>query len=239
MRTGEIMKVIRFMLLMPWGRVGSNLLFAILRQSARMKLANEALNSLPTAPEQEAWFREFYEADARTPSQSFIGSKQNMLALRDAAAIVRMLREARVRVVRLRRRNLVKSAVSQIRAEQYAAKMAKETGERPWAVKKGAPLLGPSTIDPDILLKRIKIMETCDRRLMDAFDADEVLDIEYEDINAALDVVVARLREYLEVPQAPFRVPFEKATPDMLEKAIVNFEDVRAKLAQTPYAVQL
>jgi len=233
------MTPVRFMLLMPWGRVGSNLLFAILRQSAPMKLANESLNALRTADEQEAWFRDFYETDGAAPAHAFIGSKQNMLAVRDDARMVRAIRDAAVRVVRLRRRNLVKAAVSQIRAEQYAQKMERETGERPWAIKTGRPTLGPSAIDPDLLMKRIAIIQGCDRRLTDAFAPAETLDIEYEDVNASLDTVVARLRDYLEVPQAPFKVPFDKATPDRLEGAIVNFDAVRARLAGTAYADQL
>ena len=230
---------VRFMLLMPWGRVGSNLLFAILRQSAPMKLANESLNALRTADEQASWFGDFYETDAPAPPHAFIGSKQNMLAVRDDARMAGAIRDAGVRVVRLRRRNLVKAAVSQIRAEEYAQKMERETGERPWAVKKGRPTLGPSMVDPDLLMKRIGIMEGCDRRLSDAFAPAEALDIEYEDINAALDAVVGRLRDHLGVPQTAFKVPFDKATPDRLEDAIVNFAEVRARLAGTDYAAQL
>ncbi len=230
---------VRFVLLMPWGRVGSNLLFAILRQSAPMKLANESLNGLRTADEQDSWFRDFYETDGEAPAHAFIGSKQNMLAVRDDARMVNAIRGAHLRVVRLRRRNLVKAAVSQIRAEQYAQKMERETGERSWAIKKGRPTLGPSTIDPDLLIKRIAIMEGCDRRLTAAFAPAESLDIEYEDIDASLDAVVGRLRDYLAVPQVPFKVPFDKATPDRLEEAIVNFDQVRARLAATAYAQQL
>jgi len=230
---------VRFMLLMPWGRVGSNLLFAILRQSAPMKLANESLNALRTPDEQETWFRDFYETGSAAPAHAFIGSKQNMLAVRDDARMAGAIRDAGVRVVRLRRRNLVKAAVSQIRAEQYARKMERETGERPWAVKKGRPTLGPSAIDPDLLVKRIAIMETCDRRLSAAFAPGETLDIEYEDINASLEAAVGRVRDHLGVPQTPFKVPFDKATPDRLEDAIVNFAEVRARLAGTSYAGQL
>ncbi len=233
------MQTVRFMLLMPWGRVGSNLLFAILRQSAPMKLANESLNSIRTADAQAAWFREFYETDAATPAHAFIGSKQNMLAVRDDAAMTGMIGAAGVCVVRLRRANLVKAAVSQIRAEQYAAKMAAETGERPWAIKKGRPTLGRAPIDPELLVKRIGIMEECDRRLMQAFEASGVLDIDYEDVNTALDATVGRVRDHLGVPQASYKVPFDKATPNRLEDAIENFGEVVARLADTPYAGQL
>jgi hypothetical protein len=233
------MEPVRFMLLMPWGRVGSNLLFAILRQSAAMKLANESLNAVRDADAQAAWFREFYETEAPAPSQRFIGSKQNMLAVRDDAAMVRLIRDAGLRVVRLRRANLVKAAVSQIRAEQYAQRTGVETGTRLWAVKKGDAPLGRAPIDPELLVKRIGIMETCDRRLMQAFGANEVLDIDYEDVNTALDATATRVRDYLGVPQTPYKVPYDKATPDDLGEAITNFDEIVARLANTAYAGQL
>jgi len=227
------------MLLMPWGRVGSNLLISILRQSAAMKLANENLNGLRTAEEQAAWFREFYEEDAAQPSRAFIGSKQAMMAVRDATAMTAMLRRAGVRVVRLRRDNLVKAAVSQMRAEAHAEKLRRETGEGPWAIKKGMAPPEPSALDIDLLLKRIGIMEQKHHALMAAFAPEEVLDIEYEEINTALDDVVRRVRDYLDVPQKPYEVPFIKATPDKLKDAIVNYADVRTRLAETVYAGQI
>lgn len=230
------MNTVRFMLLMPWGRVGSNLLMSILRQSAPMKLANENLNGLRTAEEQARWFHEFYEEDSTQPPRAFIGSKQAMMAIRDVPAMTAMLRHAGVRIVRLRRDNLVKAAVSQMRAEAHAEKLRRETGEGPWAIKKGMALPEPSTLDVDLLLKRIGIMEQKHQSLMAAFAPDEVLDIEYEEINAALDDVVRRVRDYLAIPQKTYDVPFLKATPDRLEDAIVNYKDVRVRLAETAYA---
>jgi len=230
------MSAVRFMLLMPWGRVGSNLLFEILRQSAPMKLANETFNRLRSAEEQAEWFRDFYEVDAAAPSRAFIGSKQAMMAVRDVPATVAMLRGAGVRVVRLRRDNLVKAAVSQMRAEDHAEKTRRETGEAPWAIKKGLPPPGPSVLDPELLVKRIGIMERQHAALMTAFAPGDVLDIDYEEINGALDDAVRRLRDYLDVPQKEYKVPFVKATPDSLDEAITNFDEVMARLRDTNFA---
>ncbi|MBV8976517.1 MAG: hypothetical protein JO261_10330 [Alphaproteobacteria bacterium] len=220
---------VRFLLLMPWGRVGSNLVFDILRQSARMKLANESLNALKTWPEQQAWFAQFYETARPATEHGFIGSKQNMLAVRDDRTFASLCREAGVRIVRLRRASILKAAVSQMRAEQHA----RTTGS--WAVKRGGAVPGPSAIEPELLLKRLKMMEDCDRRLTALFAAEETLDIAYEELNAALDTAIARVRAYLGVPQTPYKVPFDKATPDRLEEAIVNLDAVRAALKGTRY----
>src|SRR5215469_603882 len=119
--------VTRFILLMPWGRVGSNLLLSILQKSAPMKVNNEGLNRLRTAADQESWFRAFYETGKEPASHQHIGSKQNLLAIRDLAGFSQLLLENQVRIVRLRRDNLVKAAVSQMRAEQYAEHTAEQT----------------------------------------------------------------------------------------------------------------
>ena len=71
---------------------------------------------------------------------------------------------------------------------------------------------------------------------MQAFAADEVLDIEYEAINADLSGAIAQVRRHPDLPHKPFDVPFVKATPDDLESAIVNYDAVVAKLKSTPYA---
>lgn len=230
---------IRFILLMPWGRVGSNLLFAILQKSAPMKVNNEGLNPLRTSGEQEAWLQNYYEFDSQNASHTHIGSKQNLLAIHDLERFSRMLHDGAVRVVRLRRDNLVKAAVSQMRAKQYADQTAAETGTPRWGIRSGQPPMGPTHLDPGALLKRIGIMEEQHKRLMGAFLDEPVLDIEYEEINGSLVSVVARLRRYLDLPDKRFTVPFVKATPDDLSEAIANFGEIRTRLAGTPWLAQL
>lgn len=230
------MTVVRFMLVMPWGRVGSNLLFAILRQSAPMKLANETFNTLKTAREQEAWFHDFYEVAGAPPDRKYIGSKQSVRAMRDLPIMEGLLRDHSVRVVRLRRDNIVKAAISQIRAEQYAKQTERETGVGAWAVKKGDVPLGPTEIDPNVLVPRTEIMEKFQSSMMNSFQGIDVLDIEYEEINSSLDDVVTRMRDFLGAPQSHFKVPFEKATPDNLRTAIANYSEVMHTLENTRFA---
>lgn len=237
--TGGVAPCVRFMLLMPWGRVGSNALFAILKQSAAMKLNNENLNQLGTADEQRAWFMKFYEIGSPSSSFAHIGSKQNLLAVRDFETFSPLLQANAVRIVRLRRENVVKCAVSQMRAEQYADETGRKTGVRQWAVRPGDERLGATRLDPEILLKRIELVDSLQRRLLAAFPGEKVLDIEYEEINRSLGRVVEELRDFLNMPQAAFKVPFLKATPDALPEAIENFGEIRERLSHTPWLAQL
>ena len=231
------MSIVRFMLLMPWGRVGSNLMLSALRQSAQMKLENENLIVLPSAGEQSAWFHAFYETDTNPQWTKYIGCKQNFLSFADVAQMKTLMDEHGVKIVRMRRDDLVKAAISQMRGEQYARWSEQKYGEVLWSPRSHTELMGATEIDPRVLLERIAIMADAHRRLMDAFAPDQVFDIEYEEINQNLTETVIRVRDYIGVPQTPFELRFRKMTPDSLDEAVINLTAVRAALAGTPYAL--
>jgi LPS sulfotransferase NodH len=232
-------RAIRFMVLMTWGRVGSNLVMNIIAQHGPSKLANESFNSIKGTEEQLAWYRDFYEFASERPTKPLIGSKQNVLALSDPEGMKRRFMEDGIRVIRMRRDNLVKATISQIRAEQYAAKTREETGTALWAVHKGRTGLGPSTIDVKLMLQRIEIMKRAQDALS-VFSGMSALDLEYEEINGALPDVIERVRGFLNLDaKRPVKVNFEKATSDDLSEAVVNFDEVKRSLAGTRYAEQI
>src|SRR5207249_2254561 len=170
------------MMLMPWGRVGSNLIFDILTQSGPIKLDNENLILIRNAAEQVAWLSNFYEVGSTNPSRPYIGSKQNLFSIRDWESFSLLLVEYEIRIVRFRRENIVKTAVSQIRAEQYAERTLAQSGVARWGVLRGHKPLEPVAIDPEMLLSRVQLAESQQRRLMESFQGQDVLDIEYEEI---------------------------------------------------------
>jgi hypothetical protein len=71
----------RFLIVMQWGRVGSNLLLDILAQSGNASIANERLNTIAERDQQLAWYNDHYQIDVPRPSHSLIGAKENILAL--------------------------------------------------------------------------------------------------------------------------------------------------------------
>jgi LPS sulfotransferase NodH len=205
-----------------------------------MKLDSEQFNRLETDAEQACWLAEFYELGTELPSARLIGSKQNVLAIRDFEATRKRLMEHSIRLVRLRRDNVVKTAISQMRAEQYADKTERETGKRLWAVKSGSERLGPTELDPEILFRRIELIENLQSRLMSGFASSEVLDLEYEEINRCLDETATKLCSFLNIKSKPqYRVPHSKATPDDVWTSIANLSAVESKLAPTRYANML
>jgi len=200
-----------------------------------MKLANESLNAIKDGEGQLEWLRQFY----RDRSARYIGSKQNVRTIVNIRAVKAFLLRHNVRVVRLRRKDLVRAAISQVRAELYAAKMQEETGKPTWGVRKGETPLGRTYIDPTTFAQRLKAMAGTDETLMAAFEQNEVLDIDYEQLNDDLDATVRAVREHICLPQVKYTLPFIKATPDDLSEAVENLDELRVQLRGTPFESQI
>lgn len=231
--------VTRFMVVMPWGRVGSNLLMSLINQAKESKKLNsEIFNQLKTPEEQLAWLAEFY-AFGREPAVQLTGSKQSVLSIRNLPAVETVLRANDVKIIRMRRDDCLKAAVSQIRAEQYARETLEKNGKARWAVRKGEEPLGPSHVPPDILSRRIGIMKTQQDVMMAGFAGLDTLDIEYEEINFDLEATYRRLSDFLGFCARSYAVPFVKATPGDLRSAVNNYEEICENLRGGPYAMYL
>jgi LPS sulfotransferase NodH len=231
---------VRFMILMPWGRVGSNLVMDIVAQTSAGKFANETFNALRSTPEQMAWYDAFYEIGAMEPSSALIGSKQSLFSIRNKRVMRRRIKEDGLRIIRMRRDNIVRAALSQIRARQYAELTLKRDGVAQWGVKTGDTGLGASEINFDILIERTAKMQATHDQLMAMFKPGEVLDIEYDQVNHDLNQVVRDVRRYLSLdPDAPYEILFAKATPDDARQVVSNYGELVRRLKDTPYAGML
>jgi len=220
---------------MPWGRVGSNLLMNLIGQAKiKKKLNSEKLNQLKTAEEQVVWMREFYEFD-QIPDVRLIGSKQNVLSMRDIAVIANLARAERLHLIRMRRDNFVKAAVSQMRAEEYAQRTLHDTGTARWAVRPEDPRPESGRIDPSILLRRVRMMHDQQLRMLNWFGSLEGIDIEYDELRCNLHEIYTRVAGYLGLPSALPSVQFIKATPDNLQAAVTNYAEILSVLAGTEY----
>ena len=231
------------MIVMPWGRVGSNLVLAGVQRRARraygpegFDIANEPLNRIKGRDEQAEWLHKHY---AGRDGVSLVGSKQAVRAMTDPTNIADGCRTMDVQLILMHRRNLVKAAVSQMRAEQYAEKTLEETGRAQWGVKPGSTGLGPSAIDPDVLLQRIEVMAQSTQALFDVFGRHAHLAVAYEEILADAHAVIDRVSTALELELIPIELAFQKATSSSLREDVTNFDQLQGRLAGGPYHDQL
>lgn len=184
------------------------------------------------------YLRDFYFMDPTMP-ETHIGGKQSVRAMVDLKAVAKWLVEEDIKVVRLRRDNIVKAAISQMRAELYAKQTERETGKAMWGVRPTDTPLGSTQIELAGLKRRLKAISDANIALLGAFESTKVLDLEYEQINMDLPGAMAMVREFLSLPEAKFVLPFIKATPDDVASVVVNIEEVRTSLAQTKFTAMI
>ena len=230
----------KVMIVMPWGRVGSNLVVSYIRHLfSVVRLASEPFNHIKGPRKQLAWLQDFYQnpffADKNNPLRAFpeiACSKQSMLSMPDSTPIEAYVRAEDIRTIRMFREDHVRSAISQIRAEVFAQQSLEETGRATWAVKTDAKPLGPTHIDIEKLANNLAIMKTQSQRLHASFRGTQHLDLEYDDIAANVSAAFARICEFLELPFEDFKPPFRKATPHAYPEIVQNWDEVKQFLSQ-------
>lgn len=220
----------KIVLLMPWGRVGSNLLFLLLQASFKgisTRFRNEPLNAIDNAPGQSAWFREYYEQQSDT--EKLIASKHGLDAILDPPAVSALFEELGISYIRLRRENFVKTAVSQLRAELYAKKTEREDGRALWGVHNDKQVLPPTALDADKFIDAIRRIAEIDARFL-RFSANvPSFDLTYETLRVDPVAASNSILQWLDLePEREAKPSFKKATPDDLATAVPNLHELYA-----------
>ena len=228
---------IKFMIIMPWGRVGSNLLFSSIEDAAhgrKPRFANENFIAIKDPKQQIEWTREFY---GRADGFDLVGTKQNIFSVRNLEDMGNLLADIGVRLIRMRRANLVKVAISQLRAELYAERNLALRGFSTWGVRQGQEPLGPVVLKPQRFLRAVARARDADALLAQFAPAVATIETEYREIQADPSGVTARVCEWLGMTVEEEVVPtFIKATPDDLSLAVPNLDELRAALRASPLA---
>ncbi len=167
------------------------------------------------------------------PRPTLAGFKTQLEYVHDQEFLREQLERACVRLIRLRRRNPVKLAVSMIRGERYS----QEHGGR-WNVPAGLP---PGDIFPisqglfdRVLRERMAESSNCDR-FFAAYDGPR-LDVCYEDLISNHDHLFMRLFEFLEVPVESVSGLFRKNTDDKLWEVVTNIYEIAKAYRGSPLA---
>ena len=227
----------KFMILMPWGRVGSNLLFSNIRQVLRnrkARFANENFISLKQNEEQIEWMRQFYGG---FDGFDVAGSKQNILSVRQTDALGDVLTKLDVRLIKMRRVNIVKVAISQLRAEIYAERSATQTGVPAWGVRYDQSPLESAPLKPQRFLNVATRARKADSLLSCFSPPVATFDIEYDDLQSNPEHVTTRVCEWLGVAtEDKIQTAYIKGTPDNLALAVPNLDELRFALRASPLA---
>jgi hypothetical protein len=234
-----------FAVLMPWGRVGSNLVAATLAASPDIVIDNEPATRIRTLGARDglsraamnaaqfahlAEFHQTHRGAARTAGIKL--SHRSLIAPRDYAQ--RLADLGFVPVIMLRD-NFLKCAISQMRATARA-EPDPQTGrhwQSPWAVARSEPKPGPVHIDPAEALRLVRVFEKHHNALIETAEAvfgpvfgPDVLRIEYRDLAADPEGTIGNLfiRFGLTPPEV-IALPYQKATSDALREDITNYAE--------------
>jgi hypothetical protein len=151
-----------------------------------------------------------------------VGRTENFYQV-EPALLLPILEEHQFHLIRLGRRDLVRNAISWLRG----VRLANDHGNR-WNVEKGHAGLGPSPIDPKLLVNTIAWLGTA-RSVHDAaFDAygGPKLNILYEDLFGQDAGHFQNLLEFLGVPPCPLEPFYVRATEQDLSNSISNYDEV-------------
>lgn len=244
----------KFVILMAIGRVGSNLVVSYLTHSPKVHMVNEFTTAIRSqgkarglSPEEisaeqkdafERYFaRQMDPVKDRLVSKPWQGAKLAVNSFVEPAWFASEINRLGIRIIRMRRRNLVKAAVSQIRAREFAEHSKQKYGQASWGVRKAKDILPPSHIE---FAEISKLVDRSARQVaeFETFCASlttPALDIEYSELTRDIDGTVEKVFRFLGLD--PVRRPpeFVKATSDDLSEALSNFDDLIAGFRGTDY----
>lgn len=151
-----------------------------------------------------------------------VGRTENFYQV-EPALILPILESHQFHLIRLGRRDLVRNAISWLRG----VRLANERSNR-WNVEKGHSGLGPSPIDPKLLVNTVAWLGTA-RSIHDAaFDAyrGPKLSVLYEELFGQDEIHFQKLLEFLGVPPYPLETFYVRATDQDLSNSISNYDEV-------------
>tara|TARA_R110002072_G_scaffold139230_1_gene282647 strand:- start:3595 stop:4329 length:735 start_codon:yes stop_codon:yes gene_type:complete len=232
----------RFAIMMPWGRVGSNLVVSVLSEQARVKIMNEPTTALRSRAE-NTLTRNFDIDQAQTdylrnysPLAGKAGLKLSHRSFISPMMAYHILRTREFRIVAMNRKNHLKSAISQIRADQLRSRKSGSA----FAVLASGDRPAPTRIPVSMLMARMEsfreqsaLME----QYLAQFFGDDQLTVTYEDLARDPVSSIRQISDYLDISlPEKFTLPFAKATSENLADDVVNYDEITAALAGTAFA---
>ncbi|MDB4632241.1 hypothetical protein OAF96_02285 [bacterium] len=210
------------------GRAGSTLLTEHMRSHPNISAQYEAFSTLPKEwSVQLDWMTNLFYAENRGNPTQVIGFKTKLSDIADQDLFANFVQDNKIKVIHLFRKNLVKLIVSVIRADR----LRKTSGDSNLYDQKNS--LGKIHIDPTEFRKqkkRIRLYREL-REYIDGMNVD-VCRVRYEDLLYNLDRTLNRLWRYVGVKKHQTDAEVLKNTPDRLEDAVENLDELRASFPE-------
>lgn len=217
----------KVILLMPWGRVGSNLIFDILLQQKYFvgggnEPFSKADSELSTSAElQMSWLDNFLGRNDRGLVKI---SVQSILNHSD---FIEKISQFNSKIIFVDRKNIIKIAISIIKARRYSEWHSSNFGTPSWAIQAGRSLDEKLHIDAKDFLWTLKLVQ----RSVDIFKKYTTnligLTVWYEDLQVDMDSQLTRIFEFLEVEKRPYKINHIKAVPDDISLAVANIQELK------------
>lgn len=234
------------MIVMPWGRVGSNLVSLTLSRTSGVVIDNEPTTRIRTDGHQAGLTMSQMGAQQLDHLSNFVSTHEGTaraaglkLSHRSLVAPLEYLAKARndgFDPIVMTRRNHLKTAVSQLRA-QHRAQQTESHWESPWAVRREEPKPGPTLIDVAEAIRLTGVfstLETAMQKSISTVFGDAALRIEYADLAAAPADNIAMIHDYLGLPLTKeIDLSHRKATSDVLADDILNYDEFRDAVRAT------
>lgn len=183
------------------------------------------------AAEQLAWARDYF-----TPPligrHAAMGFKTKLVDILDPDGFAALLHEKGCRIIRMQRRNTVKAVISRINARR----LYEATGK--WNLYDKADRMPAMTVEPAEFLQYLGEREEAEQAL-DAYVQRlqlPTLTISYEELLVDRDGVLATVFSFLGVEPHAVAEKTMKHTRDDLREVVMNFDELRQSVADTPYA---
>ncbi len=238
------------LVLMPRGRVGSNLLTSQLNAHRQIKMFNEVLTSMGTRHgkrkdeawiEQRAWLEAFVAGLSEHAKRRYVGLKVDFGMIGDPDAFIGFVCDHGFTTLYIHRANFVKQAVSLVRARANAARTREKYGAALWGIGSPEDALPPGPVDPVEIEQIAGVMmrqhEACVSGLERA--GIDYLPIEYASFTRDMNGTLVRIEAFLGIDGITRDTRFVKGTDDDLRLAVTNFDALQARLTHEPFASML
>jgi len=228
----KINNVTRFVVLFT-GRTGSTFLLGMMKPHPEIRFLEEILDDDHGKNEISDQVRKVEHAFTNPPSSMYraLGFKTKFYDIKDTDSFCKRLQQHNAKIIHMRRRNVVKGGISNLRA----IALRKKQGQ--YNIQYKSEQLDSIKIDPKTLSQEIKGRADQERMIRDFISESnlESMDLFYEDLLTNRSKTIKSFSNFVGITTYIFNPDTEKNTSDDLRQAVTNFDELKKHYQSTEY----